>query len=237
MSDWVLAIDTSTEACSCALGNGAVVYERYTDVPRKHAEKVLPMVDELLAEAGIKRSDLGAIAFGRGPGAFTGLRIAASVVQGLAFALDLPVIPVSSLQALAQRGVREYSQRQTLAAIDARMGEIYWAAYQVNEAGLMEPVCEEYLTAPSNLSEDMLPANAGIANFCGVGTGWQYQGDMREPFASVKNIEANVFTHALDVLSLAFPRFQQQDWVSVEEALPIYLRNNVAHQKTAPKKV
>ncbi|MDX1695211.1 MAG: tRNA (adenosine(37)-N6)-threonylcarbamoyltransferase complex dimerization subunit type 1 TsaB [Ketobacteraceae bacterium] len=228
MSDWILAIDTSTEACSCALGQGDRVYERYTDIPRKHAEKVLPMVEELLAEAAIERRDLGAIAFGRGPGAFTGLRIAASVVQGLAFALELPVIPVSSLQALAQRGYREYQHNKTVAAIDARMGEIYWCCFCLDSNGLMQPLSEEFLCPPSEMQTRDVTTSSG---WHGVGTGWQYQQVMPAPFCELDNVHSGVFTHALDVLALAMPRFHAGEGVAATDALPVYLRNKVTHQK------
>ncbi len=234
MKDWILAIDTSTEACSCALGCGEQSYVRYTDEPRKHAEKVLPMVDELFAEAGIDRADIKAIAFGRGPGAFTGLRIAASVVQGLAFALDIPVIPVSSLQALAQRGYRELSYTRSIAAIDARMGELYWAVYQLGNDQLMESVSAEYLTSPAELLAGQQLFGKNAPSYSGVGTGWQYQADMSEAMQTISLVEPNVYTHAVDVLHLALPRLRNGDVVAVEQAIPTYIRNNVAHQKTAP---
>ena len=245
MSSWILAIDTSTEACSCALGDGTRRYERYTDIPRKHAEKVLPMVEELLQEAGIGRSDISAIAFGRGPGAFTGLRIAASAVQGLAFALDVPVIPVSSLQALAQRGYREHcgegehgergnNQCRILAAIDARMGELYWCAYQPDADNLMSPLMDEQLTAPLAMTTDAAmtaPLISESAGWIGVGTGWQYQTDMPAPLNQFSDVKANVCTHASDILTLALPRFARQEWVTAAQALPVYLRNNVVQKK------
>ena len=227
MSSWILAIDTSTEACSCALGDGSQRFERYTDIPRKHAEKVLPMIEELLQEADICRADLGAVAFGRGPGAFTGLRIAASVVQGLAFALEIPVIPVSSLQALAQRGYREFQQQHTVAAIDARMGELYWCAYGLDSNQLMAPVMEEQLTAPAAMTAGFAPTGS---DWAGVGTGWHYQADMPAPFNEFANVEAGVFTHASDILTLALPRFAAKEWVSAAQALPVYLRNQVVQK-------
>ena len=227
MSTWILAIDTSTEACSCALGDGNMIVERYTDIPRKHAEKALPMVEEVLEEAAVTRQQLAAIAFGRGPGAFTGLRIAASVVQGLAFALDLPVIPVSSLQALAQRGLREYGQHRTVAAIDARMNEVYWGGYAMGDHDLMMPVTEEALCAPAEMSGDGIDS---AAEWQGVGTGWQYQEAMPEPFRTMENVHDNVFVHARDVLTLARPKFEAGEYVAATEALPVYLRNNVVQR-------
>ncbi|MCG8670378.1 MAG: tRNA (adenosine(37)-N6)-threonylcarbamoyltransferase complex dimerization subunit type 1 TsaB [Pseudomonadales bacterium] len=235
MSDWILAIDTSTEACSCALGNAESSIYRYIDVPRKHAEKVLPMVDELMSEAAITRGQLNAIAFGRGPGAFTGLRIAASAVQGLAFALDVPVIPISSLQALAQRADREFGDEFTfdsaIAAIDARMGEIYWGVFGLGDQGLMVPVGEEQLTAPINVSLNKNnQKESDLNSVIGIGTGWQYQNQMGADCIALKQVKAECFTHALDVLNLSWSRYRSGDMESVEKALPVYLRNNVAHK-------
>ncbi|MCG8312285.1 MAG: tRNA (adenosine(37)-N6)-threonylcarbamoyltransferase complex dimerization subunit type 1 TsaB [Pseudomonadales bacterium] len=229
MSSWILAIDTSTEACSCALGCADHMIFRYTDVPRKHAEKVLPMIDELLAEAEISKHQLAGIAFGRGPGAFTGLRIASSVVQGLAFALDIPVTPVSTLQALAQRGFREYRYSQVLAAIDARMAELYWGFFSVNEQGMMVSLGDEKLSAPGAI---LVPntAAATIDSFSGVGTGWQYSSQMPAPLNTVTNFQSALYSHALDILTLAQPAIANGEQVSAENALPVYLRNNVAHR-------
>ena len=131
----LLAIDTSTEACSAALGIGGDVRERYEFAPRQHAELILPMVDALLAEGQIKLKDLDGLAFGRGPGAFTGVRIATGVIQGLAFGAGLPVVPVSSLAALAQGAAPGHSS--IMSAFDARMGEVYWGAFAVDKQGLV----------------------------------------------------------------------------------------------------
>src|SRR5690606_41346453 len=125
----LLALDTATEACSVALLHEGRVLSRYEVAPRLHAQRLLPMVQEVLDEAGIAIAALDAIAFGRGPGAFTGVRIAIGVVQGLAFALDRPVLPVSNLAVLAQRAHRESGASQVAAAIDARMDEIYWGCF------------------------------------------------------------------------------------------------------------
>src|SRR5690554_5943555 len=125
----LLAIDTATEACSVALLVDGQTFDRYAVIPRLHARQVLPMVQQVLDEAGTALAAVDAIAFGQGPGAFTGLRIAAGVVQGLAFALDKPVLPVSSLAAIAQRVWREQQAGQVAVAIDARMDEVYWGCY------------------------------------------------------------------------------------------------------------
>ena len=125
----LLALDTATEACSAALLQDDRLIERYELLGRGHAERLLPMVDELLKEAGISLSALDAIAFGRGPGGFTGLRIAAGTVQGLAAGARLPVLPVSDLAAVALAGSQRSGSRRILVCTDARMGQVYWAAF------------------------------------------------------------------------------------------------------------
>lgn len=126
----LLALDTATEACSVALLHDGKVTSHYEVIPRLHAQKLLPMIQQLLADAGTTLQAVDAIAFGRGPGAFTGVRIAIGVVQGLAFALERPVLPVSDLAVLAQRAYREHGVSQVAAAIDARMDEVYWGCYR-----------------------------------------------------------------------------------------------------------
>jgi tRNA threonylcarbamoyladenosine biosynthesis protein TsaB len=122
----LLALDTATEACSVAVLHDGRVHSHYEVIPRLHAQRLLPMIKQIMAEAGAPLSAIDAIAFGRGPGAFTGVRIAIGVVQGLAFGLDRPVLPVSNLAVLAQGAYRLHGARQVAAAIDARMDEVYW---------------------------------------------------------------------------------------------------------------
>ncbi len=143
----LLALDTATEACSVALLHDGKVLSHYEVIPRLHAQRLLPMIKTLMAEAGIAMSALDAIAFGRGPGAFTGVRIAIGVVQGLAFALERPVLPVSNLAVLAQRAWREHGVSQVASAIDARMDEVYWGCYH-ETAGEMRLLGDEAVMAP-----------------------------------------------------------------------------------------
>ncbi len=130
MSTKILAVDTATENCSVALMVGNDVISRCEYAPREHTTKILPMVDTVLAEGGLKLNQLDALAFGRGPGSFTGVRIGIGIAQGLAFGADLPMLGVSTLAAMAQGSYRLHQSEQVLAAIDARMGEIYWGQYQ-----------------------------------------------------------------------------------------------------------
>ena len=152
----LLALETATEHCSVAIwqrdGAGQMqCIARRQHAPRQQTELILPMVDELLAESGLALTQLTALAYSCGPGAFTGVRIAAAVAQGLAFGAGLPVVPVSSLQTLAQAAYRQYGARAVLAAFDARMQEIYAGAYVLGADGLMQAITPEVAGAPATL--------------------------------------------------------------------------------------
>jgi tRNA threonylcarbamoyladenosine biosynthesis protein TsaB len=218
----LLAIETATEACSVALLHGDALIERSEIAPRRHAELVLPMAESLLAEAGIVRRQLDAIAVGRGPGAFTGVRLAISVAQGLALALDIPVVPVSSLAALAMQAPRNGAA--ILAAIDARREEIYAGAFRFDADGLVEPLDRERVLAASTLE---LP-EAEAWNV--LGTGWSAYGDaIRERLPSPPRWAAgDRYPQARDVVRLAAPLFAAGKGVQPEQALPVYLRDKVA---------
>ena len=220
----ILALDTATEACSAALLSGDSVYERHEVAPRRHAELILPMVDGLLAEAGLGLNDLDAITFGRGPGAFTGIRIAAGVTQGLALGAGLPVIPLSSLATLAQ-GVMNKSAT-LLPAIDARMEEIYWAAYASTQDGLVRLISEEQVTPPNAVR---VPADKQIF---GVGSGWETYGATLEGLLGrqITGVAPESFPLAKDMLPLAVKEFNDNRCVTAEQALPVYLRDNVVKQ-------
>ena len=224
----ILALDTATEACSAALLHGDRVHARHEIAPRRHAELILPMVDSVLAESGLGLGDLGAIAFGRGPGAFTGVRIAAGVAQGLALGTGLPVIPISSLAALAQGAAGSTDTKATtlLPAIDARMGEIYWSAYETGRDGLVTRVSEEQVAPP-----DTVQVAAGKTIF-GVGSGW---GTYREHLegildGQVAGVDPERYPLAKDMLPLAVREYNAGRCVSAQQALPVYLRDNVVKQ-------
>lgn len=219
----LLALDTATEACSVALLHEGQVFSHYEVIPRLHAQRLLPMIAALLAEAGVARSQLDAIAFGRGPGAFTGVRIAIGVVQGLAFALERPVLPVSNLAVLAQRAFRERGVRQVASAIDARMDEVYWGCY-AERAGEMRLQGVEAVMAPERVS---LPAGSA-SDWFGAGTGWGYAERLAvKPTA----FDASLLPHAEDLLALATFAWQRGDALPADEAQPVYLRDNVATPK------
>jgi tRNA threonylcarbamoyladenosine biosynthesis protein TsaB len=214
----LLAIDTSTEACSVAVLIDDIVHERFEIVSQRHSERILPLVDAVLAETGLALSQFDALAFGRGPGSFTALRIGAGVVQGLAFGADLPVVPVSSLAALAQGQDAD----RILAAFDARMGQIYWAPY-VRETGLVRALGDEQVQAPETV------ALAGTG-WVGAGSGWDQYGErlLARLSAQVLRWQPQCYPHAGDVARLALHAYARGEAVAAEDALPIYVRDEVA---------
>ena len=218
----ILALDTSSEACSTALWLDGEVLERF-ETGSQHSERILPMVQEVLAQAGYGLTQLDAIAFGRGPGSFTGLRIAAGVAQGLAFGANLPVVPVSSLAALAQ-GV---DVPHVLAAFDARMQQVYWGAYIRNAQGMVELVGEEQVLAPAQVP---VPDDA---TWVGAGSGWdQYAAVLSARLKSrVSAWRAQCFPRARFVARLGAYLYEQGLTLKPEQALPVYLRDDVAIKK------
>ncbi len=220
----ILAIETATEACSAALLVDGEVTERYLVQPRGHSELILSMVEELLAGAELPLSALDAVAFGRGPGSFTGVRIATGVIQGIAFAADLPVAPVSTLAALAQRCYRESGEERLLPAYDARMQEVYWGAYIVSETGLVKVVVPDEVSDPAKVSP---PQGDG---WCGVGSGWgSYGQQLRSCLnGSLKQVQPEMLCSAHDVALLGEACVAANELVAAEMALPVYLRDKVA---------
>lgn len=223
----LLAVDTATEACSAALLLDEKLSERFDVRPREHTRLILPMVEALLAEAGLRLQDLDALAFGRGPGAFTGLRIAAGVVQGLALGADLPVVPVSNLAALARAALRERGEHRVLACLDARMGEVYWGAFSATGEGLVQPAGPETVCAPGAVP---VPEEAGWA---GAGPGWGvHTAALQQRLGGrVGRIHPELLPRAGDIATLAAAIYARTGGVSVEQALPVYLRDEVAWKK------
>jgi len=222
----ILAIETATEACSAALLIDNEIIGRYKVAPREHGHLILPMVDELLTESGCVLQQMDALAFGRGPGSFTGVRMATGVIQGLSFAADLPVAPVSTLAALAQQTVSNCEGKKIYAALDARMAEVYWCEYTV-EGGKLVRVSDEAVIAPSKII-----VKEGF-DAVGIGHGWATYGD---------ELTACVNAHTLSVIEAALPRAEEVarlatdvvlkgQTVTAENALPVYLRDNVAKKK------
>jgi tRNA threonylcarbamoyladenosine biosynthesis protein TsaB len=218
----LLAIETSTESCSVALSCNAELISRSEFAPRRHAELLLPMCEEVLAEAGVSRGQLDAIAVGRGPGAFTGVRLAISAAQGMALALDLPVIPVSSLAALACDA--PIDENVILAVIDARMGEVYAATFRRDSDGLVQATSEERVG-----SAEMLKLAAG-QRWSVIGTGWDTYADMiRSRLGSAPVwAQGKCYPQAARIAQLAMREWVAGNGLAPELALPVYLRDKVA---------
>lgn len=227
----ILAIDTATEACSAALYIDGETIELFQLAPREHTQLVLKMVKSLLEQAGIRISDLDALAFGRGPGSFTGVRIATGVVQGMAFAADLPVVPISTLASIAQSTFEDKQYTAVLAGIDARMGAMYWGCYLLGDNGLMQLQGEEQVLAPELVK---IPDDS---EWVGSGSAWESYSEQlaRNLGGSIKQAFTDYFPHSGSIVKLAVAEYELGHAVEAHKALPVYLRDDVA-KKATPKK-
>jgi len=215
----LLALDTSTEFCSAALLRGEVLTHREVHAVQRHSELILPMIEDLLAASGLELAQLDGIAFGAGPGSFTGLRIACGVAQGLAFGADLPVVPVGTLVALAQ----EAGADQVIACLDARMGEIYHAVYLRDGASWKE------IAAPAVGSAQSAPVVEGSGWF-GCGSGFAaYPDELAKRYAGqLAGVAAELHPHARSIARLALPVLEAGGGLPAEQAAPVYVRDKVA---------
>lgn len=235
----ILAIDTATENCSAALLIDGRVSTRERLLERGHAQHILALADELLAEAGTSLRSLAAIAFGRGPGAFTGLRLAASVAQGLAFGAGLPVVPVSDLRALGQRALEtDAGITRVLTCTDARMGEVYWACFERGAGNLATPTGEEHVGHPASVSlppgwsaqahaHAERPPRQGTVDLCGLGSGFAAYPQLRAALGASGRLLDPLFPRATEILRLAAPEVAAGRALPAEQALPVYLRDEV----------
>jgi len=221
----LLAVETATEACSAAIWIDGRVLERFELAPRRHTELVLPMVDRLMAEAGLSMNDLDALAFGRGPGSFTGVRIATGVVQGLAFAADSPVIGISTLASLAQTCADRHER--ILAALDARMNEVYWGCYIRDEQGCMQVCGEEVVCPPASIPQ---PQPGG---WLAAGSGWASHGDIlcRQLPQQELTLVPDAWPRAAATATLAARHRDAGARVSADQARPVYLRDRVIRER------
>lgn len=227
----ILALDTATDACSVALCTHNQTFNKFVVEPQAHSKLLLGMIDELLQQADLSLKNVDAFAFGRGPGSFTGVRIAASVVQGLALGVNKPVIAVSSLQALAQQAANKHETLNILPMLDARMHEIYWGFYKVNKLRLVETKSADSLQKPESLIVD-----ASLV-YLAVGTGaTTYANILSEHNPKLQFDHTIQFPRAEEILQLALEQFKRGETIPPNEAIPTYVRNNVAQVKAAPKK-
>lgn len=224
----ILAIDTATEACSVALLNDGTTFAHFELCPREHTQRILPLVKQVLSEADLALSELDALAFGRGPGSFTGVRIGIGIAQGLALGAELPMIGVSTLATMAQGAWRKTNATRVLAAIDARMGEVYWAEYQRDADGIWHGEESEAVLKPQAVSERLQQLDGEWAT---VGTGWQAWPEMAGSCSLTLTDGETLLPAAQDMLPIAQQLLAANKTVAVEHAEPVYLRNEVAWKK------
>jgi len=240
-----LALDASTEACSVALQANGKVYSRYELCPQSHSLHLLPMIDAVLCEAGIKLAELDGLIFGQGPGSFTGVRIGVGVAQGLAFSANLPVVGVSSLQAMAQQAYIKHDEKQVIAAIDARMAEVYNGYFVLDENEIMQAQQPEAVTPPEQLAAHL--SSVVTEAFYAVGTGWDAYSEklseksgenFAEQFLALRsNIDSPdiLFPTAEAMLTIGKVKLAQGQGVSAEHAQPVYVRDTVSWKKLPGK--
>lgn len=227
MTARLLALDSAAEACSVALRLDGRVYERAAGPARAQAAELLPLVDAVLADANVRLRDLDALVVGRGPGSFTGVRLAIGVAQGLALGAGLPVVPVSDLAMLAQAAAARHACARYVVCMDARMDEVYWAAYERTGSGVVVPRTDERLAAPA----DVVPPFPGP--FVGVGAGWTRHERLRAAFAGELVACEDEPPHARAALVLADPLLAAGGGVDPRRVVPVYLRDSVAARPRA----
>lgn len=223
----ILSIETSSESCSVALSSDGEIRERFEQAPMRHAELVLPMVESLLTEAGITLEQLDAIAFGRGPGSFTGLRIGIGVVQGLAWGAQRPVVPVSSLAAVAQTFFDRHQPgdlQEVRVAMDARMQEVYTAQFVLAASGLVEPVSEEQVCTPDSI---VFPDATSVG---AAGNGFERYESLVRSGSKLKWCEPDCWPHAAAISRLAAGWLQHNEPLPAHQAQPVYIRDKIAEK-------
>ncbi|MDT8371541.1 MAG: tRNA (adenosine(37)-N6)-threonylcarbamoyltransferase complex dimerization subunit type 1 TsaB [Gammaproteobacteria bacterium] len=222
----ILALDTCTESCSAALLYKGQLFEQSVMTQRGHSDLILGMMDILFKQAKVSIADVDVLAFGRGPGSFTGVRVGVGVAQGIAYARELPVVPVSTLAAVAQDVAATSNTPYIAVAIDARMGEIYCASYQLID-GIVHLLDQERVCPP----EEFHPFSD--EHWFGVGTGWsEYKDQLTQNFSEhLADISGEHYPQAINIISVAQHDIAAGRTVSSEQALPVYLRNNVAKKK------
>ncbi|MFQ3190096.1 MAG: tRNA threonylcarbamoyladenosine biosynthesis protein TsaB [Paraglaciecola sp.] len=221
----ILIIDTATEACSVALEVNEHVFNRFEICPQQHSQRILPMIDEVLKESNVMLQDLDYLAFGRGPGSFTGVRIATGILQGLSLGTGHKVVGISTLAAMAQQAYIQNKREQVTAAIDARMSEVYFGQYQLRN-NVMTLIGEEQVLPP-NEATVLLSSHSEMA---GVGTGWQAYPELNA-VANVEVLTGVLYPNAAFMLPLAKALIAAGRAVEVEDIQPVYLRDKVTWKK------
>lgn len=205
----ILCFDTATDACSVALQVGEQRFARHEIAPRLHSQLLLPMIQSLITEAKITIADLHAIAFGCGPGSFMGVRLATGIAQGLAFGLSIPIIPISTLQVIAQAAYEKTGAKQIVSGWDARMQEVYWGKYVCDENNIMQSQQEDALCTVEKIDKDSF-----------IALGFHFAGNI---------FSDDTYPSAIAMLTIAKQKYSNQDVVSSENAHPHYVRHHVVH--------
>ena len=216
----LLAFETATAACSVALWLNGEITQRFEIIPQRHSDIILDLVDELLSNAGISLKNLDAITFGSGPGSFMGVRIATGIAQGIAYGIDVPVIPVSTLQALAQAAYQKINSEQVIAGWDARMDSIYWGVYQADVRNIMQAITGDHVDYPRDIRF--------LKRKCiGAGNAWPvYRSYLPPDFLFT---EEEIYPDAASVAVIAYQKFKRGDVLPPEKAEPTYIREKVAN--------
>lgn len=238
----ILALDTSLNACSVAIQVDDKIIMHHEIAPQKQSELILPMIEAILSEVGVELAQLDAIALGSGPGSFTGIRLATSIVQGLCLGAKLKAIPISTLQIMAQTLYRKHKIENALIGIDARMKQIYWSAYTCKSTGnkltgrqkivnkIMQPIIADCLCTPDN---PKIEAQMQDLIWTGVGSAWQAYGDVLKNVCNSKSLQLgselylNLMPEAQDLLDLAIHAYNLNQTVSTKQLLPAYLQNEL----------
>lgn len=230
MKPTILALDTATEACSVALSHQNTLTHFDELSPRSHTQRILPMIDELLNQAGIKIGEVDYLVFGRGPGSFTGVRVGVGIAQGLALGAELPVVAVSNLLAMAEQAYQQIGATEVVALIDARMNEVYFAQFSRNETAWVEVVAEQVCPPETTIEQIKQERKPYV-----VGTGW-----VAYPKFAAANLEVTITEITLPsakyMVALAEAAIEQGKTQSAMEIEPVYLRNEVTWQKLPHKR-
>lgn len=232
----ILVFDTSSSWCSAALSINGTLYSVSEMQPRKHAQLLMPMIDGLCHEAGIKPAELDGIAFGKGPGSFTGLRIAVSVAQGLSLATGAKLYGISSLQALAWQGMKQHGVSCVVAMMNAHMGEVFYGAYRRLNDSILETVIDDALCKPElvDLTAIVDETHTGadkLNDWLGAGDGFQFESELSVSIKNLSVIKQDVFPLAESMMDLALVAWNNNEFTAPELQQPVYLRDTVAWKK------
>mgnify|MGYP001165468675 FL=1 len=230
----ILVLDASSSWCSAALSIDGTLYSAAELQPRKHAQLLMPMIEELCGQAGIKPKHLDGIAFGKGPGSFTGLRIAISVAQGLSLATGAKLYGISSLKALAWQGMKTKGVEHVVAIMNAHMGEVFYSAYQKLGNGL-EAIVADSLSKPEQVDLSALVSNETVSelSWLGAGDGFQFIDQMPRISPVIETIDEEIAAMAESMMDLALAAWESGEFTTAEHQQPVYLRDTVAWKKLA----